>query len=333
MITCQGCQDIINKFEIIQSLSQEAFLVFEHIGIQQCSRECLLRTNCKAVAYNLEHLNCYLGDNNTYITTSSNQEEIASTRTILMEFEGQLLKSCVGHSCDESSVCVEMSTGTSECASWFTLNNTSSELASTTVSATEMTAALTTIQGQNPVECGDPPIVVDATTPISNDRSIGTVLSYSCQAGLIAKGDTETTCESDGQWSTLSMNCIICDTTFYVFAESLNFCYRIENSQRNTYADAILHCNTMNGKLAKLDTIDKINTVLVNLNVQVYVDGTDEAEDGTWVYSDSTAVNMDLFKLGAPSLGDTNCLTLRSDLGQTLDISCTLKKYSICEQV
>ncbi|XP_060068685.1 uncharacterized protein LOC132548809 [Ylistrum balloti] len=191
---------------------QETFLVFKHIGIQQCARECLLQRKCKAVAYKRENLYCYLGDNDTYLTTSTNKNEIASSRTMIVQLEKQLLKSCAGHSCDESSVCVELSSGISECVNWSEFGR--------------VLKFPNCIKGERPYF---------TKTVNRNGPHV----------------------QLDGQWSTMSMTCFICNAKYFVFDQNLNFCYRIENSQQNTYENTGLHCNTMRGISAEIDKNDK----------------------------------------------------------------------------
>ncbi|XP_060068681.1 uncharacterized protein LOC132548804 [Ylistrum balloti] len=348
---------IAQAFHSGQKLSQ-IFLNINLTGLQQCSHACLLRTKCQVIAFNFLTANCELGENVAYVTPSFSNSTGTILRSTLLQFETFLLESCVGHSCDNDSVCVELSSGTFTCVSLLTyvaptttaLTTISPETTSTTVPPTTTTTTAlppTTLQTTSSstmqsttteatdIFCGDLLSVPNADTPTSTERSVGTSLSYSCVTGYMLSGNPEVTCQQNGQWSIPALTCVLCETNDFVYNSGHQICYRLQLDTRYVQPNAVLYCSGIGGRLAKVDTTEKIKFLASVLPTftQVFVDGTDAEEESKWIYSDGSDVNMNLFQGGQPTFNTAvNCMILLSNFAEIGELNCYSARFVICEK-
>ncbi|XP_060068680.1 uncharacterized protein LOC132548803 [Ylistrum balloti] len=349
---CPG-KTIIQVVQHEQQLSQ-TFLSIDIIGLQQCSRACLLRTKCQVIAFDFPTANCELGENVAYITVSSSNTTGTILRSALVQFEPFLLESCVGHSCDVDSKCVELSSGQFTCVSTLayiaptTTTSTTATASTTTTTSTTTTATTTTTTTMTTtpsttttlptttteaaeILCPLPPTVLNAETPTTAESSVGASHSYTCLTGHLLNGNPQVTCQQNGQWSSPEFTCIPCDTNDFVYDSSLQFCYKLQITTRYKHTDAISYCAGFGGRLAKVDTPEKLALLSPSIATRAFVDGSDSSIENTWIYSDGSSVNMNLFSAGMPTT-DTglNCLVIQS--GYILEQECDVNRYVVCDK-
>ncbi|XP_033748823.1 uncharacterized protein LOC117333579 [Pecten maximus] len=333
----------------------QAFLTLEVIGLQQCSQKCLMRTKCQIISFDFHTFTCELGEDISYSVLSSRNTTGTISRSTLLQYEVSLLTSCAGHSCNVDNVCIELSSGQSTCVSTLVYTATTTTAMSTTTTTTlptttttpppptsttlppttSTTTLPTTTTQVAEVLCGNIPSVTNAVTPTSAERSVGTTLSYTCITGHILTGNPDITCQQNGQWSSLTLVCISCDTNVFTYNQDLNFCYKLELDIRYKNTEARSYCSGLGGRLAKVDTTQKLDLLVsyIPSNARAFVDGSDSAVENTWVYSDGTSVNMDLFPTGTPTI-DTglNCMIIQGSTGLMNEQDCLLNRFVICDK-
>ena len=71
-------------------------------------------------------------------------------------------------------------------------------------------------------ECGPEPSV-DHAIPANNDRALEIVIHFNCDVGFGPVGSDMITCQTDGQWSPIELQC----TSEYISQENIGYRYGI----------------------------------------------------------------------------------------------------------
>ncbi|XP_069134242.1 complement receptor type 2-like [Argopecten irradians] len=187
-------------------------------------------------------------------------------------------------------------------------------------------------------ECGPLPNI-PGTNALSADYPTheGATVTFSCQEGFVSVGDPVTICLSDGQWSIPGLSCVNCGADFE-YEETVSVCYKLVKDNHLSQTEAMAYCASLGGKLAQLDTSQKITKLSIVLAAEgvpdCFVAGGDTEDEGVWVYPDGSSVNMDLFMPGAPYTNtEENCLMLDTNEHGVFDSDCRFEEIFLCEKL
>ncbi|XP_046571008.1 hepatic lectin-like [Haliotis rubra] len=130
---------------------------------------------------------------------------------------------------------------------------------------------------------------------------------------------------------------VTCDNG-YTWNRRLNLCYKLDKT-RVTWNLAATTCETDKGHLIRVDNADKnefLTTLAETKGTNIWMDGSDEQQDGIWVWSNGSKINQYFWDIGEPAVGNTiqNCLMIRS-FGEVNrrwhDAKCTVRLGFVCQ--
>ncbi|WAR25119.1 SVEP1-like protein [Mya arenaria] len=152
--------------------SLHVFYTQTAFSLDECIRECQLRTRCFGTRYNNHYKHCSLLDP---VDLDRLQDESPGCLfTNISQWEHQNLGSCAGHNCSMSEVCIPVNPTDHEC----------------------MTS-----------HCEMPPVVANART-LAGTQLLGSRNLYICNVGYSRVGDPVVKCQDDGQWTKPDFYCI-----------------------------------------------------------------------------------------------------------------------------
>ncbi|OWF37368.1 scavenger receptor cysteine-rich domain superfamily protein-like [Mizuhopecten yessoensis] len=160
---------IINNHYFHDNLRRMAYLTAIPYGPLQCGMLCTLEGRCAAVNYHMESLTCELVE--TSASDVSDSDGWVSTSDF--SFVKDLLGSCASVNIDESNSCVRLR------------------------------------NGGNAIivkHCPVPTAVLHANVTFDK-RTVGDIIEYTCDDCYYSSGGSTATCLSDGQWSSVNVQC------------------------------------------------------------------------------------------------------------------------------
>ncbi|XP_046556585.1 galactose-specific lectin nattectin-like [Haliotis rubra] len=149
-------------------------------------------------------------------------------------------------------------------------------------------------------------------------------------------GDSQMDAVPDGMMY-FAWSHVTCDNG-YTWNRRLNLCYKLDKTQV-TWNLAATTCETDNGHLIRVDNADKnefLTTLAETKGKHIWMDGSDEQQDGIWVWSNGSKINQYFWDINQPAVGDTiqNCLMIRSS-GEVNrrwhDARCTTQLAFVCQ--
>ncbi|XP_046578227.1 uncharacterized protein LOC124285969 [Haliotis rubra] len=101
---CLVCTDPrdLPQFTDNVTATSEPFRTFKGIGPLQCVKECLLRTHCRNISYNITTATCALHKSDTVITGGEGESELYSDVT---SWPQRMAGECAHHDCPLNTIC------------------------------------------------------------------------------------------------------------------------------------------------------------------------------------------------------------------------------------
>ncbi|XP_060075709.1 uncharacterized protein LOC132555378 [Ylistrum balloti] len=262
-------------------------------GLQQCERDCFSNANCVIMVFHIKSLECYTELTIDSVEATGSLDFVVKLRhQIASELDASYL--CNNHQCESGHTCIGLSSGVHVCMA---------------------------------MPCGQPLSIANADVNVIS-YSISSTASYYCHIGYNAVGTMEVTCQPSLKWTDTSFICI---KNGFSYDQGTQMIYQIFTSEK-TYSDAKSHCANLGSELVKINTTERVNVLSSYLNLgQFYTDASDLVQEGTWIFSDGSNVDMTLFSPAEPDGGTNENCAIFGYTAKLHDVICSTTRLFICE--